>query len=86
MEKMYEKAVNDFAKDMKRKLIENKHKGHWGQDQPEELFRRLLEEAGELIEAVIKNAPYSAVAAEAADVGNIAMMIADIYHKDIGGK
>lgn len=72
-------AVELFAADMRRKLRKNAHKKSW-QD-PEVtvwyLFDRLEQEVKELKEAIISGIDELAIIDEAADVGNMAMMIAD---------
>jgi NTP pyrophosphatase (non-canonical NTP hydrolase) len=74
------KYVMDFACDMEAKLAKNRHKGDregWIHDTPGSLLERLKEEVKEL-ELAIEVAHMGGIIAEAADVGNFAMMIADI--------
>ena len=81
-------VVTAFAAEMENKLAENRHKGDregWLKDTPEALLERLDEEVTELKEAVrlMKTLPPSEVTKmrvtqEAADVGNFAMMVADV--------
>jgi NTP pyrophosphatase (non-canonical NTP hydrolase) len=80
-----------FAQEMERKLKVNDYKGHWDNCEFSYLSRRLNQETGELRRALqrFKNLPEgpayeesamvaaSHVIAEAADVANFAMMIAD---------
>jgi biopolymer transport protein ExbB/TolQ len=72
-------SVELFASDMRRKLRKNSHKKSW-QD-PEVsvwyLFDRLEEEVEELHKALGKGLPATETIDECADVGNMAMMIAD---------
>lgn len=79
-----EACVDAFAAGMKRKLAENAHKGDrdgWRNDSAEALVRRLREEVDE-IEVALVATPASRrarlVADEGFDVGNFAMMIADV--------
>lgn len=73
--------VEWFARAMEQKLRDNEHKGGWINDKPRKLFARLLEEVKELEEELAKFSmagKADGVLAEAADVGNFAMMIADV--------
>lgn len=76
-------SVRVFALLMEEKLRENDHKGCWQGDTAGGLFSRLMEEAGELREALAAWRAGSAVAdivlvgREAADVANFALMLAD---------
>ena len=69
----------EFAIAMETKLRANAHKGGWQNCTMAYLTRRLGQEAGELRRAIARNAPSKEVVAEAADVANFAMMIADVY-------
>ena len=83
-------AVEDFAIDMEVKLRANEYKGGWDDCDLEFLLEKLTEEKRELVVATRKfndnhysvSPPNSQlkqrVIDEAADVGNIAMMISDI--------
>lgn len=83
-------TIQDFAVDMDRKMEENDWKDGWDNCDLEHLLMRLTQEKSELSKAVRKheNNHYSTqstdekliqqVIDEAADVGNFAMMIADI--------
>ena len=76
---MVRPIVNRFAWRMECCLKANEHKGNWKGEQLSYLLRRLLEEAGELAEAATDESPDPlTVEIEAADVGNLAMMIADV--------
>lgn len=68
-----------FAMRQEGKLRLNEHKGGWGECSREYLLCRLKEEVAELEKAVRrkKNYKQAEVESEAADVGNLAMMIAD---------
>ncbi len=68
-------AVRDFALLMEQRLQANDYKGGWGGCESAWLFKRLLEEVFELEEALNTG---TNVQHEAADVANIAMMMADI--------
>lgn len=71
--------VEAFAQAMERELRANDHKPGWGKDNPWDLQRRLLEEAKELEDAWgNKFLTGLEILAEAADVANFAMMIADV--------
>lgn len=85
--------VRAFALHMERKLRDNDHKGGWKECDAKALFRRLLEEAEELAHAIDpvaqrchsgedRGGAYAdwpaVIGAEAADVANFAMMIADV--------
>lgn len=79
--------VAAFAQAMERKLRDNDHKRGWVDDWPTDLMCRLQEEVDELQEVVerYENDTYPAsverkeeVLAEAADVANFAMMVADV--------
>lgn len=75
-----------FAQQMELKLRANDHKGGWQDDEPEELAERISEELTELFVALKKRrAPqnWKRVLKEAADVANVAMMVAD--HARSGG-
>lgn len=80
-------VVQWFAKQMEQALRKNDHKGGWDKCDPYDLLERLREESDELHEAIGPSGrmfPGLAVIAEAADVANYAMMIADQYGNAIG--
>lgn len=68
-------VVRAFARAMEQELKANDHKGGWHDCDPAWLLGRLREETDELAGAVAAGGPD--VLAEAADVANYAMMIAD---------
>lgn len=70
-------SVQQFGKDMERKLRKNDHKGGWGEASNAWLVRRMFDEVGELMEAIIAGHPAEDVIDECADVANLAHMIAD---------
>lgn len=72
-------AVELFASDMRRKLRKNSHKKSWKDPDVSVLylFNRLGEEVLELKEAISNGLPATEIIDECADVGNMAMMIAD---------
>lgn len=75
--------VRAFAEAMEAKLRENDHKGGWKDDAASRLLRRLEEELDELRLALYNGSLNgddwrSIVLREAADVGNFAMMLADV--------
>jgi len=65
---------------MMEKLQKNDHKGGWGHCDAEEILDRVEEELQELREAVVLGDP-SKIYQEAADVANMAFMVADIKWK-----
>lgn len=72
-------ALAGFVQVMERKLRANAHKGGWRACSDAYLLRRLGEEKAELVAAIRRGAARAEVLAEAADVANFAMMIADTY-------
>lgn len=72
-------CLRDFVSAMSGRLHDNRHKAGWKKCTYVYLYRCLLQELTELMEAI--EAPESAhnVTSEAADVANFAMMIADVY-------
>lgn len=72
----------EFVKGMEIKMQINEYKGpdyQWRIDGVWALSLRLMEEVGELMEAVRKGKSVKEVEDEAADVANFCMMIADTY-------
>lgn len=76
-----------FALLMERELRANDHKSGWKDDTPRSLAARVLEEADELAQVVAERVGLSdqfrginteQVSEEAADVANMAMMVADV--------
>ena len=78
-------SVNDlrpevlaFAYLMERELRKHDDRPGWKDCRPDWLMGRLMEEVDELDTAIVgRFGPWS-VASEAADVGNFAMMVADV--------
>jgi NTP pyrophosphatase (non-canonical NTP hydrolase) len=70
-----------FADAMERKLRENDHKRHWLTLGMQTLSMRLTQEREELRDAVASGSAAETLA-EAADVANFAMMIADKVRKE----
>lgn len=73
--------VAAFARLMEQELLANDHKGGWQNDNPRALAARVVEEAHELLDACsIRGVEKrrERVAEEAADVANMAMMVADV--------
>lgn len=70
------KQLGWFAGKMAQKLRENDHKGSWAGLDNNYLEQRLYQEFIELTEAITKGNP-DEIIAEAADVANFALMIAD---------
>lgn len=77
MNKNEEKCLQNFIKNMRKKLRENDCKFGWGQCKISYLLLRLNEEAGELIKEYLSLSPNNlAIQEECADIANFAMMIA----------
>lgn len=71
-----------FARRMEAKLDRNRHKGNregWLKDEPIDLLARLVEEVVELQHALDREQSPDTISAEAADVANFALMVADAY-------
>lgn len=75
-------ALDRWTETMRAKLIENRHKGGWRNCSVSALLRRVHEELGELVEAVMNDEAMEHIDAEAADVANMAMMVADVFRCD----
>lgn len=74
--------VRAFGRIMEGKLSMNRHKGDrdgWVEDRPMDLLERVKQELNELLGAVFHEASDEDVAKKAADVANMAMMVADAY-------
>jgi NTP pyrophosphatase (non-canonical NTP hydrolase) len=74
--------VRAFGRIMEGKLQANRHKGDregWVESRPLDLLERVTEELDELLAAVFHRESDEVVAKEAADVANMAMMVADAY-------
>jgi len=69
-------SIVAFSQEMEKRLVENNFKGGWKESSPTWLLARLIQEAGELSNAIVWNDPDASVR-EAADVANFAMMIAE---------
>lgn len=76
----YENTVAAFMGLMLKKLRENDHKTHWRNEDIRDLFRMLVHETVELEQELDKSDGASPVkiARECADIGNFALMIADV--------
>lgn len=73
--------VAAFAIAMEERLRANEHKGGWSACRPDWLWYRLMEEACELKNEIDKAGVAwngASVLHEAADVANMAMMVADV--------
>ena len=69
-----------FSRQMEKALRKNDHKPGWKNSRPEDLLKRLREEVTELEQALACprcRKDKAIIAGEAADVGNLAMMVAD---------
>ena len=75
--------VERYAYAMERTLrlneIERGKTEGWSDCSRRELVNKLMEEVTELIEAVHGNYSKKAIRGEAIDVGNVAMMISDVF-------
>jgi NTP pyrophosphatase (non-canonical NTP hydrolase) len=69
--------VHKLEKRMLHKLRKNQHKSHWREEPVDWLLMRLKEEVAELEQAVMCE-PGESIWNEAADVANIAAMVADV--------
>jgi len=74
--------VKDFAYAMEAELVENDHKGHWRDAPIEQLLDHLEDEVKELKAAIKLQMHPDEVLSEAADLANLAMMVADNYRSD----
>lgn len=74
-------SVRWFAEKMEEKLKKNDHKGGWDNCDIHWLIQRIKEETNELLDAVNSGTPKENIINEAADIGNFAMMVADIARK-----
>lgn len=78
-------VIKWFAEQMEATLKKNDHKTGWVNDDWDELYDRLIEEAKELYAVCGKfTKDKSAIVGEATDVANFAMMIADRLGNQIG--
>lgn len=71
-------SVQNFGNYMRSKLASNRHKGGWDGLSRKYLLSRLKEEVLELEEAVLAGGSHEEICKEAADVGNFAMMLAEV--------
>ncbi len=90
--------VMAFARLMEATLQANEHKGHWDKCDPRWLLAKLMEEVGELAQVVVSmhlsdgsrrsltnegiNTAVRIGVREASDVGNLAMMLADVLARE----
>lgn len=72
--------VVSFARSMEARLTRNDYKGHWSQHEDIALVRWLLDEVGELLEA-LQGGDHEDSEKEAADVANLAMFLADNHRR-----
>ena len=68
-----------FQRQMQAKLAENQHKPSWRTQPDVMLIWLFLVEVGELLQAIAIRRPAAEVVAEAADVANFAMFLADKF-------
>lgn len=73
------RLLGDFAAAMGERLDENSHKSGWWRESPRWLLHRLKQELGELERAIKRHESPERIRHEAADVGNFAAMVADVY-------
>lgn len=76
--KLIRPEVLDFAIEMEKKMAANDHKSGWRHYTRSYLAGKLVEEVSELLLAIEGGQSHEAIIQEAADVGNFAMMIADV--------
>ena len=79
----YANLIAWFTLAMAGKLSDNSHKGGWRGCTRRYLLRRLGQEKAELERAIKRGATKAEVIAEAADVANFAMMLADTYEEPV---
>lgn len=70
-------VVVRFADDMEQRLLENDHKGGWHGITKQIMADLLAKASSDLLLSLASNAPVQYVTTRAADVANLAMMIAD---------
>lgn len=78
----YQNSVDRMSQNMLAKLDANKHKGRWEDVNPLWAFKRIVDEASELMEAVLSGQSPEEVWKEAADVANFALIVAESYEKE----
>jgi len=78
-------CLSTFAVQMERKLRRNDHRPGWRGDDPLDLLWALREHADKLESCLRAGASSQQTIADAADIGNFAMMIADICLTRIDG-
>ncbi len=71
------RSVHWFAEQMEQRLRANDHKGGWEHESPHWLLMRLQQEILELAWEVEHGVLHGHLVLEAADVGNLAMMVAE---------
>lgn len=76
---MSAKLLGEFAAAMGERLDANSHKSGWWRESPRWLLNRLKQEVRELERAIKRKQPSERIRHEAADVGNFAAMVADVY-------
>ena len=77
-------SVELFSWLMTNELMKHLDRPGWKHESIAYFLNRLGEEVAELCNAIEANAPKNIVEKEAADVGNFAMMIADVYRQKNG--
>jgi NTP pyrophosphatase (non-canonical NTP hydrolase) len=84
------RLVRQFAVFMRRKLRENRFKGGWREETGEFLMEKFHEEVGELVEAIeadnLSQFDLRDVQEEAADVANMAMILADWFARRVASR
>lgn len=70
-------SVVRFADDMEQRLRENDHKGGWSRETKQHMANIMARAVQDLLLSLVSNASVQYVTTRAADVANIAMMIAD---------
>lgn len=79
----YADSVAKLSQFQNQKLEKNAHKGRWEDVEPIAAFKRLIDEASELLEAVINGYSVKDVWEEAADVSNFALIMAESYERKV---
>jgi hypothetical protein len=87
LEPVPRETVHWFGREMEATLRKNDHKGGWEREAPDSLFHRIYDEWQELGKALVGwhegTAGTEAIIAEAVDVANFAMFIADLAQKTV---
>lgn len=66
-----------FSEDMEQRLLENDYRGGWDKESKQSMANQLAKATGDLLKAMVDNEGMQFMTTKAADVANIAMMIAN---------